>query len=73
MPAKARSRTSMLLPPPPLDTVPPPQLDTAAARIAENAPEPFDREVTMCDQLSAYLRKFVVSLLQTTPAVPSCT
>lgn len=33
-----------------------------AARIAENSPEPFDREVTMCDQLSAYLRKFVVSL-----------
>ncbi|PRW50814.1 hypothetical protein C2E21_5439 [Chlorella sorokiniana] len=32
-----------------------------AARIAENAPEPFDREVTMCDQLSAYLRKFVVA------------
>lgn len=32
----------------------------AAARLAEQAPEPFDKEITMCDQLAAYLRKFVV-------------
>ncbi|KAL4430001.1 hypothetical protein ABPG77_004371 [Micractinium sp. CCAP 211/92] len=31
-----------------------------AARLAEQAPEPFDKEITMCDQLAAYLRKFVV-------------
>ena len=33
----------------------------SAARIAEQAPEPFDKEVTMCDQLAAYLKKFVVA------------
>jgi hypothetical protein len=32
-----------------------------AARLAEQAPEPFDKEVTLCDQLAAYLAKFVVA------------
>ena len=33
-----------------------------AARLAENAPEPFDKEVTLCDQLAAYLQKFVAAV-----------
>ncbi len=32
-----------------------------AARFADQAPEPFDKEVTLCDQLASYLRKFVVA------------
>jgi len=32
-----------------------------AARQAEMAPEPFDKEITMCDQLTAYLARFVVT------------
>eukprot|EP00887_Chlorella_sp_A99_P001217 scaffold14.g1217.t1 len=32
-----------------------------AARLAENMPEPFDKEVTTCEQLAAYLSKFVVA------------
>ena len=31
----------------------------AAARFAEQAPEPFDKEITLCDQLASYLKKFV--------------
>lgn len=30
-----------------------------AARLAEMAPEPYDKEVTVCEQLSNYLNKFV--------------
>jgi hypothetical protein len=30
-----------------------------AARLAEMAPEPFFKEITMCEQLSAYLSRFV--------------
>lgn len=32
-----------------------------AARAAENAPEPFDKEITTCEQLAAYLQRFQVS------------
>ena len=32
-----------------------------AARALENAPEPFDKEVTTCEQLAAYLQRFVVA------------
>lgn len=32
-----------------------------AARVAENMPEPFDKEVTTCEQLASYLAKFKVS------------
>ena len=32
-----------------------------AARLAEMAPEPFDKEVTMCEQLTAYLGRFVAA------------
>lgn len=56
---------SMLQPATLLNRAPPseaasPRAIFPAARIAEQAPEPFDKEVTMCDQLAAYLRKFVV-------------
>jgi len=30
-----------------------------AARAAELAPEPFDKEITMCEQLTAYLTRFI--------------
>ena len=33
----------------------------AAARFADQAAEPFDKEVTLCDQLASYLRKFQVA------------
>ena len=29
--------------------------------MAENAAEPFDREITICDQLAAYLSKWAVA------------
>lgn len=32
-----------------------------AARIAEMAPEPFDKEITMCEQLTAYIARFTAS------------
>lgn len=40
---------------------PPPPPPCRAARLAEQAPEPFDKEVTLCDQLAAYLAKFVAA------------
>ncbi len=36
-----------------------------AARALENAPEPFDKEITMCEQLTAYLTRFIAA--QTAP------
>ncbi|KAG7667236.1 hypothetical protein NADE_002968 [Nannochloris sp. 'desiccata'] len=32
-----------------------------AARAAEMAPEPFDKEITMCEQLTAYLTRFIAA------------
>ena len=32
-----------------------------AARLAEMAPEPFDKEITMCEQLTAYLTRFIAA------------
>lgn len=32
-----------------------------AARIAEMAPEPFDKEITMCEQLTAYIGRFTAA------------
>lgn len=32
-----------------------------AARLAEMAPEPFDKEITMCEQLIAYVNRFIAA------------
>ena len=40
---------------------PPPSSSPPAARFADQAAEPFDAEVTLCEQLASYLRKFTVA------------
>ena len=53
-PARPPHRRPLCPPPCPLPAA-------AAARFADQAAEPFDAEVTLCDQLASYLRKFRVA------------